>query len=46
MGDMSNAPIEYREGDQVPAVRKLSSLTKYANITLKWGITESMQLAE
>jgi phage tail-like protein len=46
IGDLSNAPIEYREGDEIPTVRKLSSLTKYANITLKWGVTESMELAE
>jgi phage tail-like protein len=46
IGDLSNAPIEYREGDEIPTVRKLSSLTKYANITLKWGITDSMELAE
>ena len=46
IGDLSNAPIEYREGDEMPTVRKLSSLTKYANITLKWGVTDSMELAE
>jgi phage tail-like protein len=46
IGDLSNDPIEYREGDEIPTVRKLSSLTKYANITLKWGITDSMELAE
>lgn len=46
VGDLSNDPIEYREGDEIPTVRKLSSLTKYANITLKWGITDSRELAE
>jgi phage tail-like protein len=25
-------------------VRKLSGLTKYGNITLKWGVTESLEL--
>ena len=46
IGDLSNEPIEYREGDEVTTVRKLSSLTKYGNITLKWGITDSIELAD
>jgi phage tail-like protein len=46
IGDLSNNPIEYREGDEPTTVRKLSSLTKYANVTLKWGITDSVELAE
>ncbi len=46
VGDLSNEPIEYREGDEVTTVRKLTSLTKYGNITLKWGITDSMELAD
>ena len=47
VGDLSNDPIEYREGDE-PAmtVRKLNGLTKYGNITLKWGITDSTELAD
>ncbi len=33
-------PIEYRDGsDAVPTVRKLPGLVKYANVTLKRGIT-------
>lgn len=31
--------IDYREGTDPPHVRKLSGLTKYGNITLKWGMT-------
>ncbi|HEU4870848.1 MAG TPA: phage tail protein [Pyrinomonadaceae bacterium] len=31
--------VDYREGTDPPHVRKLSGLTKYGNITLKWGIT-------
>ena len=46
VGDLSNEPIEYREGDEVTTARKLSGLTKYGNITLKWGITDSVELAE
>jgi phage tail-like protein len=32
-------PVDYREGKDAPHVRKLSGLTKYGNITLKWGLT-------
>jgi phage tail-like protein len=46
IGDLASDPIEYREGDEIPTVRKLSGLTKYANVTLKWGITDSVELAE
>jgi phage tail-like protein len=42
--DTSTEPIEYREGNEPPVFRKLSGLTKYGNITLKWGITDSMDL--
>ncbi|MUT67112.1 phage tail protein [Paenibacillus sp. NEAU-GSW1] len=38
--------IEYREGNEVTTPRKLPGLTKYGNITLKWGTTESMELYE
>lgn len=31
--------VEYREGIDPPHVRKLSGLTKYGDITLKWGMT-------
>lgn len=31
--------VDYREGVDPPHVRKLSGLTKYGNITLKWGLT-------
>jgi phage tail-like protein len=31
--------VDYREGKDPPHVRKLSGLTKYGNITLKWGLT-------
>lgn len=46
IGDLSTDPIEYREGDEITTVRKLNGLNKYGNITLKWGITDSMELAE
>jgi phage tail-like protein len=31
--------VEYREGNDPPHMRKLSGLTKYGMITLKWGVT-------
>src|SRR6185369_9156803 len=31
--------VDYREGTDPPHVRKLNDLTKYGNITLKWGMT-------
>ncbi len=31
--------VDYREGTDPPHVRKLSGITKYGNITLKWGMT-------
>ncbi|WP_292388418.1 phage tail protein [Methanosarcina sp. UBA5] len=42
--DTTTDPVEYREGDELPIFRKLSGLTKYGNITLKWGITDNMEL--
>lgn|SRR5574338_782073 len=44
-------PIEYREGNENPGtdpktVRKLPGMTKYSNITLKWGLTDSKDLYE
>jgi phage tail-like protein len=43
-GAMTNAPIEYREGTDRPTVRKLPGTTKYDNIVLKWGLTDSRDL--
>jgi phage tail-like protein len=37
-------PIEYREGGETTTVRKLPGLTKYSNIVLKWGLTDSREL--
>jgi len=42
--DTNTDVAEYREGDESPVLRKLSGLTKFGNITLKWGITDSMDL--
>jgi phage tail-like protein len=45
IGDSSNDPIEYREGNELTTVRKLKGLNKYGNITLKWGLTDSVELS-
>jgi phage tail-like protein len=39
IGETSIDAVDYREGTDPPHVRKLSGLTKYGNITLKWGMT-------
>ena len=44
--DTTQEPIEYREGNESPTVRKLPGLIKYGNLTLKWGITDSLELYE
>ncbi len=43
--DISTDPIEYREGNfPVNTAGKQPGLMKYGNITLKWGMTASMEL--
>jgi phage tail-like protein len=44
IGESTTDAIDYREGTDPMHVRKLSGLSKFANITLKWGVTESMEL--
>jgi phage tail-like protein len=43
-GDSSTEMVEYREGTDPTHARKLSGQTKYGNVTLKWGLTDSMEL--
>lgn len=39
--------VEYREGNMLPPTPiKLQGLRKYGNITLKWGLTDSMTMYE
>ena len=40
----STDPIEYREGGENTHSRKLPGQTKYPNIVLKWGLTDSREL--
>lgn len=42
--DMTTEAVDYREGTDTPHSRKLSGLTKFGNITLKRGLTDSMDL--
>ena len=42
--DTTSDVVEYREGHEQPWARKLPGLTKWANITLKWGATDSLEL--
>ena len=45
--DISVDVIEYREGNEVRTTpRKLAGLTKYGNITLKWGVVGSLEMME
>jgi phage tail-like protein len=42
--DSTTAPIDYREGTDPVHGRKLSGQTTYGNVSLKWGLTDSMDL--
>ena len=44
IGETTTEAIDYRDGTDPTHVRKLSGLTKFANITLKRGITDSMEI--
>jgi phage tail-like protein len=44
--DSTTASTDYREGTDPTHQRKLSGLTTYGNVTLKWGLTDSMELYE
>jgi phage tail-like protein len=39
--DTTSDVIEYREGNEGPHLKKAPGLTKFANITLKYGTTDS-----
>ena len=44
--DISTEVVDYREGNELSKVRKLSGLNKYPELTLKWGTTDSTDLYE
>ena len=45
-GAIDSDVVEYREGDEIPTNRKLPGLTKSGDLTLKWGLTDSRELAD
>jgi phage tail-like protein len=44
--DSTTDAIDYRTGDEVQGFQKLPGLTKYGDVTLKWGMTDSSELWE
>lgn len=44
--DSTTDVVEYREGSDETTMRKIPGLTKYGNLTLKKGLTDSMELYE
>ncbi|HEV8239282.1 MAG TPA: phage tail protein [Thermoanaerobaculia bacterium] len=42
--DSSIDVVEHREGGENTTLRKLPAMTKYSNITLKWGTTDDHDL--
>jgi phage tail-like protein len=44
--DAANDSIDYREGSDNLAVKKIPGLVKYSNITLKWGMTTDPDIWE
>jgi phage tail-like protein len=45
-GETTTDVVDYREGNEPAHVRKLDGLTKYGNITLKRGVTDSQVIAD
>jgi len=45
--NLSVDPIEYREGDDLRNTpRKLPGLTKFGNVTFKWGVSEDSEFLQ
>src|SRR5215468_8135837 len=42
--DSTTDIIQYREGDEPGALRKIAGLAKYSNITLSWGSCDDTEL--
>ncbi len=42
--DTTTAVIEYREGNEARTPRKLTGLTTYSNVTLRWGATTDTEI--
>lgn len=46
LGDSTQDPIEYREGNEGFSSRLIPGMIKYGNLTLKWGTTDTLELYE
>jgi phage tail-like protein len=44
LGEVTTQSIDYREGNEPGHVRKLPGLTKFGSVTLKRGVTTSLEL--
>jgi phage tail-like protein len=44
VGETVTDAVDYREGTDPSHVRKLDGLTKFGNVTMKWGVTDSTEL--
>lgn len=44
IGATTTEAIDYREGNEPMRVRKLAGITKYGNVSLKRGVTDSREL--
>ncbi|MHC5258242.1 phage tail protein [Streptomyces sp. UC4497] len=44
IGENVIAELPYRNGDEIPTVGKGAGLTKYGDVVLKWGLTDSRVL--
>ena len=44
--DSTQDPIEYREGNEGFSSRLIPGMIKYGNLTLKWGVTDTLELYE
>jgi phage tail-like protein len=44
IAETSTDAVDYRTGDDPPHARKLPGITKFGNVTLKWGFTDSTEL--
>jgi phage tail-like protein len=42
--DATIEPVEHREGGDITTARKLPGLNSYSNISLKWGLTDDVEL--
>ena len=44
IGETTTEAVDYREGTDSAHVRKLDGLTKYGNVVLKRGVTDSLEI--